>query len=330
MPSVNMWKRAGDPQSFTPSLTAPIFINAFSRGGSSIVWNMLQSHPDVVSPLEETHQLFIGNSDDGTGRHRRKALVHLRHALAGGGVPRPAIIDGHIFANLGLLDPGNFSPRRLPRAVRIEVDDALATARARNLTDPDFRWRTAAEAYVPETLAPTRLVSKNIDGMLWLSPDLSEMYPDATFVGLVRNGLAVCESHLRRKSYPSAHKFGVVYRLLVREMLSQARRIERYRIFRFEDVVRSPVDFMNDLYEHTGLAPGSVQMVRLKNKAHFDASGNYGRASDEGSHVWMDVSQLSTFLNEDVNALQEQRLSAEDRRAFLDAAGEEMAALGYA
>jgi hypothetical protein len=36
----------------------PIFINAFSRGGSNILWNIFLSHPDVCSPIIETLEIF--------------------------------------------------------------------------------------------------------------------------------------------------------------------------------------------------------------------------------------------------------------------------------
>ena len=306
---------------------APVFVNAFARGGSSIIWNLLQSHPDLVSPLEETHQLIIGNADDGSNRW--KALVHLRHAAQGGGLPRPAVIDGHVFANFGLLDPGNYSRRRLPMSVRRELDDALFAGKGRNLTDQHFRWRTPDEVYTAESLATARLVSKNLEGIVWLSDELQDMYPDATFVALVRNGLAMCESQLRRGAYRSAHKFGVAYRLVIREMLAQAKRLKGYRIVRFEDLVVAPEVVLQDLYRHVGVDGSGMTHVRLKNKPHYRADGGYGRALDAGTHAWMEVTALSSFFNGEINAEQERRLSPEDRKAFLEAAEEEMCELGY-
>ncbi|MFW5987138.1 MAG: hypothetical protein ACOCPU_02870 [Methanohalophilus sp.] len=35
-----------------------IIVNGMQRGGTNIVWNLLQSHPDVVSPIKETGELI--------------------------------------------------------------------------------------------------------------------------------------------------------------------------------------------------------------------------------------------------------------------------------
>jgi hypothetical protein len=40
--------------------TAPIFVNAFARGGSMILVNLLLSHPNVCCPSGETHKVFRG------------------------------------------------------------------------------------------------------------------------------------------------------------------------------------------------------------------------------------------------------------------------------
>ena len=43
---------------------APIFINSFARGGSSILLNIIRSHPDVCYPQGETHQIFRGRKGE--------------------------------------------------------------------------------------------------------------------------------------------------------------------------------------------------------------------------------------------------------------------------
>lgn len=311
-----------------PLNIAPIFLNAFSRGGSSLVWNVLQSHPDAASPLEETHQLFIGNADDGS--NSRKSLVHLQHALRGGGLPRPRIVDGHILPNFGLLDPANYSHRRIPGALRSRLDESLFLAKQRNLHHPQFRFRTPSLEYSEHTLAETRLVAKNINGIVFLGDEFAAMYPDATFVGLVRNGLALCESRMRRRTFRSAHKFGTAFRLLVDELEAQADRLPHYRIFRFEDLLHDPGQFLADLYGHVGLDPNAVTHVRLKNKPHYVPGGEYGTVAGRADHYWVPVDDLPSYLNRDVDEEQRVRLDPADREEFLRAAASAMQRLQYA
>lgn len=311
-----------------PPRPPPIFVAAFSRGGSSLVWNLLQSHESIVSPMAETHQLFIGNADDGS--NRKRFAIHARHMLRGAGWPHPQHRYGALFANFGLFDPGNYAPRVIPPSMRPDVRERISAAVAETLRDPWHRFKSPDSVYASEELAGARLVGKNINGINCLNPSLAEMYPGAVFVGLMRSGLALCESRVRRGTAGSVDRFAAVYATLATLMVDQARTLPNFRLFRFEDLLANPEKFCAALFGHVGIAD-PPEWIRLKNKGHYRRDGAYGPASgSESPYWWFPRAELTEHLSSAVDDAQVRRLSLANRSAFERVAGEVMAALDYA
>ena len=52
-----------------------IIINGIQRAGTNVVWNIVQSHPDVVSPILETGEVvFPACSGNGVLRHSKRLM----------------------------------------------------------------------------------------------------------------------------------------------------------------------------------------------------------------------------------------------------------------
>ena len=65
----------------------PLFINAFARGGSNIIMNLLLSHPNVCISSGETHKVFKGTKWDSWPRKLKKRFffdlpIRLYHKLS--------------------------------------------------------------------------------------------------------------------------------------------------------------------------------------------------------------------------------------------------------
>ena len=54
------------------------------------------------------------------------------------------------------------------------------------------------------------MLSKNGTGTVFATDLLAKMYPDATFIALIRNGLAICEGFTRRGEYSAADSGSVL------------------------------------------------------------------------------------------------------------------------
>jgi len=286
----------------------PIFIEALAGSGSNLLWNILQSHPGVCSPVWETHELF-------------------QRGLAGK-------LDGALFTLFGARpgymarpDPAGRAP--LPRAAAAHLDLCLFRGKLRTLCQEDNVYRAPGQRYSPGQVRAARLAAKNLDGLVQAAPALARVFPDACFVGILRNGLALCESALRRGTATSAHAFARRYVTLTRRMQQSSRDLPRHTLVRFEELLAQPRRFAARVYRAAGLDLSPDQPVRLKARTHYTAPGVRGSSGTEGEKEWMSLSALPRFLQPDVDRLQAAQLSPGDRDAFLAVAGELMEELGY-
>lgn len=292
-----------------------IFVNGFSRGGTTMLTNLLASHPEVCL-VGETHHVFKGHSiTDSFWRVINKCVYHDAPILVGHGQ--------------NFFSPRLVKPRKpLSRWAERLIDRVLYREKMRSNHPLLNRYKTAELEYTRDEIADSRLLCKNIDGMIYGNDAFASMYPDATFFGLVRNGFAVCEGHLRRGR--SAKEIGWRYRVLVDKMLDDCERIPSYRMIRFEDLVASPLGTLQAIYAHAGLAVDRLREIRMQVRRVMDSKGNHLLNGDsEWDVVWLTPRELNDYFNRDVDANQIRRLSDRDRDDFLSEAMSAMERLGY-
>lgn len=293
----------------------PIFVNGFSRGGTTILTNLLASHPDVCT-VGETHHLFKGTSM--TDSWRRIVGKCLWHDL-------PVLVT----QRQDFFSPRNMTARQPLRPfAKRWIDRVLYHEKLRSLHPRLNLFKGDCETYTPRELRDSRLLGKNIDGMIHATDSWREMYPEAVFFGLVRNGLALCEGHLRRGR--SAREMGWRYRVLVEKMLHDAAEMPHYHLLRFEDIVSHPWESLVGACRNAALDPSQIARVRMQVRRVMDAQGCHRLAGTrEWDVVWLKRAELLTYLEGQVNENQIQRLSQADVDAFLSQAGSTMEQLGY-
>lgn len=289
---------------------APIFLNCFSRGGSNILWNVFLSHPEVCSPIRETLQIF-------SLQWRALTLAGVGAALRSG-QPR-------------LFDQWHLQERRpLNNSAADYIDRVLKERQALTFDDAEMRYKNESETYTAAEVDAARLCAKNNNGLVFLTPLLEELYPDATFFALVREPVALYESHKRRGLTRSPEEFVRFYNCIGERMAGDADRLERAFIVRFEDVLQSPVETAERLYAQADLDIGRLDKLRFKSKAHFRADGSRGAAWAEGSHRWLAFDEVNEFLVGGVNDVQAARLENQERDAVLAGTEALRKRLGYA
>jgi hypothetical protein len=293
----------------------PIFVNGFSRGGTTILTNLLASHPGVCL-IGEIHHAFKGHSiTDSIWHVLRKCLYH----------------DAPVLAQQwqDFFSPRLIAPRKpLTAGSRARIDRALYREKLRSRHPLLNRYKNPSIEYRVDEIQASRLLGKNIDGMIYACEEFAKMYPDATFFGLIRNGFAVCEGHMRRGRSPE--EIGWRYQMLVDRMFEDARRLPRYEIVRFENLVQEPVETLQRLCAHAGLELEQVSQVRMQVRRVMDSEGEHRLlGGSEWDVVWFDLPELESYFQRDVDDNQVKRLSQRDRDAFLKQAGEAMERLGY-
>ena len=292
----------------------PIFINGISRGGTTILLNLVASHPDVAL-VGETHKVFKGcRQYDNPLRVLYKTAFRELPVLA-------------------RLRQDYFSPRRdverpLPSPVlRRHIDRCMFAEQLRRHPNLN-RDKSPSEKYARNELRAARMLAKNLDGAIFLTDVFDEMYSDATFISLVRNGLAICEGHVRRGK--SAEDVGRRYQLLVGKMLNDSQQCGNHTLVRFEDLLERPRDVAVTCCQAADLDVWQLGAIRQQTRRVLQGNGEHIAAGKEWEVNWTPLSELAASFDHGVDDRQISKLAPADRDAFLKVAGDTMERLGYA
>ena len=289
-----------ESQSFILKNHKVIVINGYSRGGTNLLWNVLQSHPNVVSPILETTEILI--------RRRFRAQSWLTRKLLASAPARmgPA---GSLVSNW--------------------LDHRLYTLKMRNVASTDNGQKSEGVRYTEQEVSAAALCLKSTDKDIILSPLFQSTWEDSYFVGLMRNGYAICESWMRRGRDP--YYVGRFYRWFGERMIADSVRYPKYAIVKFEDLIRDPFRIAEELYEFAGLEPRMLSKLRFKSKRVLDDKGNHEvRFGDENAKYWFDRETISEIIDPSASDYQTAQLSASDRAAFEAKAMPIMKHFGYA
>lgn len=279
----------------------PIFIVGFARGGSNILLNILRSHPDVGHWAGEINRVFKGRPIDPPQVRFRTRLRYLPILLA---------------ERREIFYAGSWTDRRpFTSFTKKRIDEVLYSGRFKyhqpgaNLSDFEDR------RYSLEQIRRLRLTTKFLNGLLFLPCNFAEMYPDATYIALVRNGFAVCEGHIRRGRY-SPSEIAHFYNIGCQRMIDDSRRVSNYHIFRFEDLISNPSELIKQIYLAADLDIEAVKRLRLQRKPTITAEGKHSFELIKGTHkesVWYALGEVHQYFDPNVNKNQIDRLSEEDK-----------------
>jgi len=288
----------------------PIFAVGLSRGGSSIMLNILRSHPDVCSPRGETNQVFHGKPDESLRTRLSKISRYLPIMLRQ---------HEHVFSPHNCHKRRALSPGSMEAIDRILFEDKLLAT-----DDTQNRFRMEGVEYTVDEIRKARLLCKNLDGLVFTTRLFADMYPDATFFGLVRNGLAVCEGHIRRGR--TAKAYGKLYARVCGQLLADAECPPNFHLMRYEDLTHKTLAAAQQIYELAGLDGSRVEKFRLV-VGHRGDQGRTGGSADQMR--WFGPKEFAATITPGIDEEQIRKLSQQDRDAFLREAEGTMRLLGY-
>lgn len=292
---------------------APIFINGFSFGGTNLLMNLLASHPDVCMLSGETHEIFYSKP------HNSIIDKLMRKTAA---FPIRASVNQHVFGKWCYDERWPLSNPIMRYIDLLFYLDKITTDRN--------HYKSEGVRYTFSEVRRSRFLAKNMNGVVFASGQLSVIYPDATFIAIVRDGLPLCEGYVRR-GWKSAD-VGRMYEKVCQKIITDSQTLNRYHIVRFEDMVSDPLSFMEKIYSLADLDIQAVPKVRLQAKRSMDKDGTrkytFGGSKDRETH-WFDIDELDKFVRKDVNANQADQLSVEDRETFFREASKSLEFLGY-
>ncbi len=230
------------------------------------------------------------------------------------------------------FDQWNLSPRdKVSSAAQQFIDKTLFQWKLETLTDGAMRYKSRDSVYTRAEVEDARLVLKNNNGIIFLTERFLEMYPDAVFIGLIRDPIPLFESHKRNRTPVSATapKFAAFYKSIVHQMQADAARFDRYHILHFEDIFRAPISAVHQVYRLAGLDISKVSQLRLKAKPHMHADGTHTTSLQAGSHHWFPFEQIPQILEPNVNQFQASQLRPQDEESVRFLTSGIRAELGY-
>ncbi|TGG95255.1 sulfotransferase [Natronospirillum operosum] len=274
-----------------------IIVNGMQRGGTNIVWNLLQSHPKIVSPGLETGELLF-----------------------------PAWASNRLFkplkAPLRLLLSEHFPP------LLKRLDRVLYENKMRTLQDDNNKYKNPKEIYTREELEDAALTAKSVGDDIFFTPAMSDYFPQAYVIYVVRNGLAVCEGWVRRGVTPS--KAAHVYKKLMEEVVHQSNHLENHLIVNFEDCLSDPMGQAVRMYKFVGLDAKDVKHIRIKSKKIIQDNGTHETDfAKAGQKIWLDPEGVKDYLDASITQRQIDRLSVRDKETIVRIIGPTMQKLGY-
>ena len=293
----------------------PIFIVGFARGGTNILLNLLRSHPDVCSPRGELQEVFKGKSSD---------PLHVRLERASRYLPIVLRERYDIFGN------NPWRPRKpLHPSSKTRIDHTLFHEKLRARKPNQNLYKRENELYTDEEILSARLLCKNLNDLVFLTEDFSSMYPDATFLALVRNGFAVCEGHVRRGS--KVESIAAKYEKACQQMIRDAEQRSNYHLLRYEDIIDDPQKAFKEILDLADLDSEQVSKVRLETKQVMTQDGQheYIKGTTEKQMFWYDLDEMAGHFKLDANENQMARLSDEQKVTVTELCRPSLTHFGY-
>ena len=267
-----------------------IVLSGFARGGTNIVWNILQSHPQIVAPPYETGRLFA-----------KSRILRLLNRV-----------------------PWCWTSRLTARL----VDYILFRYKMQSLRHPDNRYVDAGALYSRQQMERSALCLKSVNDDIHATQLLVNVYPDLYFVALARNGYSLVDGYVRRGR--TVREVAHLYHQMSTEMQRCASIVPRFIMIHFENVIQRPFEVARDLFTFVDVQPCDLEMLRLKAKRTINDRGEHGVAfGSEGRKYWFSRNSIDRILDPSIDQTQMARLSGKVLDEFNREAGSALEFFGY-
>lgn len=270
-----------------------IIINGFARGGTNILWNVMQSHPNICSPICETNEIIEKKSR----------------------FPKP-------FVRL-LKRPYS---HKLP-VVKHLVRKRLEHCKLLNANHPDNMYKSETLKYsIAEIKASTiclkGVYNPGIDDISY-SQLLDSIYSPAFHITIIREGFSLCEGWTRRGIQPETT--GKLYTSFMKIVARDKEKFVHYALVDFDLLLNHPFEKAEKLFMFCDEKPFALEKLRLKVKRTIDANSRHeARYGQENKKYWFDKNTISEIINPSISNVQASKITDKERNAFYTHAKEGM------
>ncbi len=269
----------------------PIFIVGFQYGGTNLVQNLLLSHPELCCTRGEAQELFRGRKEEPLTTKIAKRARFL-----------PILVkeNADVFKSSKWQKTTSLKPASQKRIDSIFFNEKLhARAASQN------RFKAPETRYSKDEIKQSRLVVKMLNGLMLLDDTLLEMYPAATFIAVIRNGLDICDE-AQQRGY-SIDMMSEDYQRGCQHIIAQSKKYPNYHVFRYEDLVEQALETLDAIFKAASLDLEDLSHIRLE-------YSNQPAKQDQLS--WCLPEELSAQLNMHLKQ-RERALNGKDKRRVL-------------
>lgn len=259
-----------------------------------MVMNLILSHPEVCTATGEMQNIIRGGALSDNKITRLKKFVN--HDL---------YLRLCNFGQSGLhcqFKASDLSPRIMNEKAMGELDKILFKEKLKAKHVTQNMWATPNRKYSDDEIFDSRLLVKNLNGIVWMSDILATMYSDAIFICLIRNPIALAEGRLRRGQSESRvikHIHSIYSKI---ENLCESS--NQFKLFRFEDYLSDPELFARRIYSATNLSIEQVDHYRFQEKAFVSKDGHMVQPTEDRRLSWITMDELVARLERNVGANQ--------------------------
>jgi hypothetical protein len=271
-----------------------ILVSGFSRGGTNILWNVLQSHPKICSARYETNGLFNSNN------------VTLKYLFKFNRIPN--------FEKINVL--------------KLAIDYKLYNLKMTNHHHRHNKFAEPGIIYTKKQVSNSAICFKSVDNDINYTKDLRKIYPNLYFIALTRNGYALIDGHKRRGS--TVQEVAKLYQNIADKMQEQSEKLHHFKLVRFENIINDTFSASDELFKFLKTEPYDLKHIRLKSKKIVGKDGLYhSKFGSENEKYWFNKKTIKTAIDNTINDRQMSSLSSSDIKTFNKYAKSALNYFGY-
>lgn len=287
-----------------------IVIAGMSRGGTNLLWNIVQSHPLVIDTYYELNEILGNTTRIGLAEKISVEIEALgRFPITGSSKIIRRRIDKfslHSFQN------DRFNREKFPGVTYSPQDYSSLTPCTKLVSS----WETNR----------MRMFLRRNDALKYI-PILTRTYKDSRIIYLIRNGLAVAEGWMRRGA--DIKTAALWYGRYVRQYEEYVNyNPERSMIIRFEDLLSDPFGISERIFQFLELENIYLDQLRIAIKP--TVTSNQGLENNtQKSKKWITRKDWGNYLDVSINESQISRMSRDNQKRFIDMNLNLMQRFGY-
>ena len=280
------------------SIQKVILVAGMARGGTNILWNIVQSHPDVIDSYYELNEIYGMSKTDISFSEKIAVELSALYGMHTQNVEKLTVERLTRFAKYSFKND-KYNKYKFSNELyeKKDFDNLTICTKLVSSWEKDF----------------FKEVFRRNDALKYIGI-LKKSIPNVQIVFLIRNGLAMAESWKRR---------GANIQIAAKWYRQYVQFYEEYCLtnpdtsilLKFEDITKDPFSVSEVMYKKLGLSPIKLDKLRIALKPTIKDQSIINTTKKD--KVWIDRENYKNVLVGDVNNTQINNLSQDEIDYFI-------------